>query len=176
MVSVEKTAAAAAGGAETVGELGGHLVLSIGQIAVLVWVRPPSVAGVRECRRVFCQLAKTSDKFGFITVVEADAIAHVPAPVRSELRELLKDYQAKIGAAAVVFEGTGFAAAIVRSVVSAIDFVLHPTYASKIHTDLATAARWMSEYVSGLPLRNVPALVETINQRRGIDRRQAKAS
>ena len=130
---------------ENLVETDGFAVFSVDGCAVLVWKQPPVVAGVDENRRLF-QLLRTrrpQDKLSYLVVAETGVGVNMPSDVRTALQTMLRDYQDAIFGSAIVFEGTGFRAAIVRSVVAAINLASRLEFPSTVQSDLASAARWL---------------------------------
>lgn len=134
------------------------------RIVVLVWKQPPSLAGVTDCRRLFQQVRtkRPGDKFGYLAIVESRAGTNMPADVRDALTLLLREYQGAIAASAIVFEGTGFRASIVRSVVSAINLATRLEFSSTVESDLTVGASWLMDRVKGSKL-TATSLVAAVN-------------
>lgn len=132
---------------ENVIETAAFALFTVEHCVVLVWKQPPVVAGIDECRRVF-ELMRTrrpKDKFAYLAIVESRAGTNMPADVREALSKMLHEFQHAISGSAIVFEGTGFRASIVRSVVAAINLASRLAFSSTVESDLATAARWIVE-------------------------------
>jgi hypothetical protein len=122
-----------------------YAVFTIERHVVLIWKKPPTLAGVLDCRRVFELMCKRSDaRFGYLAVVEPSAGTSMPAEVRTALSKLVKEYERSIAAAAIVFEETGFGASIVRSVVSAINLATRIEYPSKVESSIGRAGVWLT--------------------------------
>jgi hypothetical protein len=132
-------------------ETAGFALFTIEHCVVLIWKQPPVLAGIEECKRIF-QLVRTrrpKEKFSYLAVVESRAGTNMPAEVREALSALLREYQSAIAGSAIVFEGTGFRASIVRSVVAAINLASRLEFASTVESDLGTAARWLVDRAKG---------------------------
>jgi hypothetical protein len=122
-----------------------YAVFSLERHVVLIWKKPPTLAGVLDCRRVFeVMRTRSNARFGYLAIVEPRAGTNMPTEVRMALSMLVKEYQHSIAAAAIVFEETGFGASIVRSVVSAINLATRIEYPSKVDSSVGRAAAWLT--------------------------------
>ena len=108
----------------------GYAVSTVGRIIVLVWNDTPSVEGVVALKDAFVTADARSkvDALGLLTLIEAKAGGGMPPPVRDHLAQVIKENERAIKATAVVYEGTGFRATIVRSVLTAINMLNRPDY------------------------------------------------
>ena len=144
----------------------GYALFTVDGNPVLVWKHPPVMAGIDDCKRLFSHLRATrpQTKFGYLAIVESHAGTHMPSDVRSSLSSMLNQFEQSIAGSVVVFEGTGFRAAIVRSVVAAITLASRLDFPATVESDLRVAARWL---VGKLPAggRLQPnELCDTVNQ------------
>jgi hypothetical protein len=132
---------------ENLVETDGFAVFSVDQCVVLVWKQPPVMAAVDENRRLFQQLRtrQPQDKLSYLVVAEAGVGTQMRSDVRAAVAAMLREYQKAIVGSAIVFEGTGFRAAIVRSVVAAINLASRMEFPSSVQSDLEGAARWLVE-------------------------------
>ena len=121
-------------------------VLATWQDLVLaVWCGDTTMAGVREGQRVFDDhAAKTPNGVLLLTVVEEQA----PMPdgdARAGLGRLLKSGAGRTRRSAVVYEGAGFRAATVRSVVTGITALSKPPFPHRVFALVDQAAAFLSE-------------------------------
>jgi hypothetical protein len=132
---------------ENLVETDSFAVFSVDECVVLVWKQPPIMAAVDENRRLFQQLRTRhpQDKLSYLVVAETGVGIQMPSDVRAALAAMLREYQKAIVGSAIVFEGTGFRASIVRSVVAAINIASRLEFPSSVQSDLASAARWLVE-------------------------------
>ena len=132
---------------ENLVETDGFAVFSVDQCVVLVWKQSPGMAGIDENRRLFQQLRTRhpQDKLTYLVVAEAGVGTQMQSDVRAAVAAMLRDHQDAIAGSAIVFEGTGFRASIVRSVVAAINLASRLDFPSSVHSDLASAAAWLAE-------------------------------
>ena len=143
-------------------ETEGHVAFIVDRVVVLIWRRPPELLGVEHCSKLFRQM----DRFGYLAVVQPNAGTQMPAQVRTDLSALLRSHEKKILGSAIAFEGRGFGAAIVRSVVSAIQLALQPPYPVKVTSDVLSAAQWLTDSmrIRGVTSIDAPTLIASVNQ------------
>jgi hypothetical protein len=111
-------------------------------VVLLVWRRETSVDGVRAAQKVFGALADVCASGVFLaTIVEENA----PAPsadARKELARFLTSCSGRMILSAVVHEGAGFRAAMVRSVVTGLALVAKLPYPHKVFATVTEADVW----------------------------------
>jgi hypothetical protein len=117
-----------------------YAVSAVDRIVVFVWTHVPTMDGVVAMTKVFETVhASGSGQLGMLIMIDPRASGLVPAPVRDQLTQGMRQYAPKIRAVAFVFEGTGFAATIVRSVITAMNLVSRPTYWVSVFADRSRA-------------------------------------
>jgi hypothetical protein len=129
-----------------------YSVCTLGNVVVLTWKGPPSVEGVKSCSLAFSALRRESraPQIGFLTIIEHVAgQGTMHAPVRSALGQMLKENEEIIRAAAIAFEGTGFRATVVRSVVTAIQMATRLKFHSSVFSERNAAAAWLINRMAG---------------------------
>jgi hypothetical protein len=154
-----------------------HAVLSIDGTAVAIWKQPPVMAAVDDLRRLFA-LLRGSDgagRFGYLALIEARAGVNVRTDVRDALAGALREYQAAISASVIVFEGTGFRASIVRSVVDAIFTSAPLAFPSTVESDLSAGARWLVERLGSHATLTPAQLANAVNELRRRWNHEARA-
>ncbi|MGH7437938.1 MAG: hypothetical protein ACRENE_19840 [Polyangiaceae bacterium] len=124
----------------------GNYVLATWQDLVLaVWCGDTTMAGVRDGQRIFDEhAARSPSGVLLLTVVEEQA----PMPdseARAGLGRLLKNGAGRTRRSAVVYEGAGFRAATVRSVVTGITALSKPPFPHKIFATVEQAAGFLVE-------------------------------
>jgi len=85
----------------------------------------------------------------------------VGSGVRRELARVLKVYGPDIGAAAIVYEGLGFKATIVRSVVTAIALTSHNQFPYRVFAGVDPAMQWLAGKVAGVTHDVITAVRES---------------
>lgn len=111
---------------------------------ILIWHRNTTVSGVTTLERSLNEFAPTRPKgIGLVTVVEESA-PMPPSDARDALAQFLERASSHIKVSAVAFEGSGFRAAAVRSVVAGLTMVARQSYPHKVFASVEEGAAWMS--------------------------------
>ncbi|HET9953731.1 MAG TPA: hypothetical protein VFQ61_04490 [Polyangiaceae bacterium] len=114
------------------------------QVFAVIWRRETTLEGAGHLRSACTAFAQHHPKgIGLLTIVESGAPLPVSA-VRKEIAAFLGDASSFIKCSAVIFEGSGFRAASVRSVVTGLTLLARQAYPHKV-CDLDEAARMFSE-------------------------------
>jgi hypothetical protein len=128
-----------------------------------LWCGETTTKGVREGQRVFDEHAKEfPGGLLLLTVVEEQA-PMPPSDARNALGELLRSGTGKTRKSAVVYEGAGFRAAAVRSVVTGITVFSRPPFPHKIFATVADAVGFLAE--PGLPATQLAKIVDEVRTR-----------
>ncbi len=98
-------------------------------------------------------------KFAMLIVVDSD-MESPDARLRSELARVLKQYEPATDCAAYVIEGTGFKAAALRSLVTAIMVIARVKLPTKVFSTVSEAAHWMGPRLGAAPMELDPALTK----------------
>jgi len=102
------------------------------QIFAVIWRRETTVEGADDLRASCTAFARTQPRgIGLLTVVESGA-PMPPAPARRAIADFLASGSTFIKCSAVVFEGSGFRAAAVRSVVTGLTLMARQAYPHKV--------------------------------------------
>ena len=113
-------------------------------LMIVVWRGLTTVDGVREGQRVFDALTKKwPDGVLLLTIVE-DGAPMPDASARDALGRLLKSGVGKTKKSAVVYEGDGFRAAAVRSVVTGLSVFSKLPFPHKIFAKVSDAAGFLA--------------------------------
>jgi hypothetical protein len=140
----------------------GFVVAELEGVVVLWWRTDVSVEGAAATDQIMEQLERRSARhFGFITVVDAQADLRVPGPARTAVSRMIKRFEPSISAAAIVFEGDGFKATAVRSIVTAINLAARNKFPNRVFPLVAPAVRWVLESLEG-PKTQPAILVDRI--------------
>ena len=111
---------------------------------VLIWRHETTLEGIKAGRDALASMGQSHpDGCAMLTIVEPGA-PMPPAEARDALSEVLRDAGDIIKVSAVVFEGAGFRAAAVRSVVTGISLVAKQPYPHKVFATVDAAASWLS--------------------------------
>jgi hypothetical protein len=102
------------------------------QVFAVLWRRETTVEGARDLARSCSAFAATQPRgIGLLTIVESGAPLPASA-ARNEIAEFLASGSRFIKCSAVVFEGSGFRAAAVRSVVTGLTLMAKQAYPHKV--------------------------------------------
>jgi hypothetical protein len=119
-----------------------HIVATWRNVVLLIWRRETTVEGVSAARRIYDELAAVCPGGVLLmTIVEEKA----PAPsadARKDLARFLSNCSGRMILSAVVHEGAGFQAAMVRSVVTGLALVARLPYPHKVFATVAEAEAW----------------------------------
>jgi hypothetical protein len=158
--------------AELLGADPDYALATWGSLFIIVWRVYTPVEAVREVRRQANRYAaERRGQLGFLTFVEPGA----PTPssaARAELASLLREASPFTRASAVVYEGDGFQAAAVRSVVTGLALLARQKFPHKIFGKTIDASTWMVRELRGVLDPSVtPATVVTMTEelRRRVD-------
>lgn len=111
---------------------------------ILIWHHNTTVAGVMALERAVEEFAETRPNgIGLVTIVEESA-PMPPGDAREALAKFLERASHCIKVSAVAFEGTGFRAAAVRSVVAGLTMVARQSYPHKVFATVEEGMAWMA--------------------------------
>jgi hypothetical protein len=101
-----------------------------------------TVEGIARIFRAFDEATRYRGReLALMTIIQADA--RMPSTgTREPIARWLRDVSEKILISAVVFEGDGFVAASVRSVVVGLTMLARQTYPHRVFRDVKEAAEW----------------------------------
>jgi len=125
--------------AELLHEDAGFQLLTIGSLFFITWIGETSLERIQILDQRFgLFLAGQPSKIGLITVVTEGA----PLPGHQERKALADSLQRgarKVAASGLVFKGSGFRAAAVRSVVTSITRLMPPPFPHVVYKSLSSA-------------------------------------
>jgi hypothetical protein len=128
-----------------------HCIGACRGVLVVVWTGHTTHDGVVASRRSILALGREHPEgVGLITIVEHNA-PMPPGEVRDEVAKFLKESSDIIKASAVVFEGEGFRAAAVRSVVTGVSMLAKQAFPHRVFAHVDEAASWMGPKLPGAP-------------------------
>lgn len=115
-----------------------------GDAFLLIWHHNTTVTGVSTLERTLNAFAaERPNGIGLITVVEESA-PMPPSDARDVLAQFLERASSHIKVSSVAFEGSGFRAAAVRSVVAGLTMVARQSYPHKVFATVEEAMTWMA--------------------------------
>jgi len=141
----EPTPALSRDGTPTSGLAAPHVVTQIGPVVALLCRTGLTREAVRELAQAFERGTQDnpSRRFGLLVVLAPDIDVRLPGGVREALANVVAQYQGVIAATAVAFEGKGFTATIVRSVVTAIALMSSIRFPYKVEDGAERGLEWL---------------------------------
>lgn len=113
------------------------------RVVLAVFLGKTTVQTVRRSAQLAAELYATlQEPLLILTVVDEHAIVP-PLEVRIELVSCLKRFNGVVDRSAVVFEGEGFRAATVRSIVAGVSLFSRPDYPHRVFASVGAAARFL---------------------------------
>ncbi len=118
-----------------------HVIGSWNNVSLIIWRGMTDLDAVDLSRKVTQELGQThSDGVGLLTIIEK-AAPMPPGEARSQIAEFFSS-ATYIKASAVAFEGEGFRAGAVRSVVAGLTMLARQPFPHKIFATLKEATDW----------------------------------
>lgn len=127
------------------------LVGSFGNICVVIWRSPPTIAAVE---RVSLEYSRMKSQFpsGFAPVIIVeDGVGLPDEAARKGLADLMDMYGRSMFCMAGVQEATGFRGAAIRSVLTAIDMLSQAPYPRRLFATVEQAAPWLTQHCMAQP-------------------------
>ncbi|MGD8861447.1 MAG: hypothetical protein PVI30_15670 [Myxococcales bacterium] len=122
-----------------------------GPVVVLLWRGKVVPEGARWMRRGFLKAREQPGRLALLTIVEDGCEIRTPPEVRDEVSEMLRLYGSRLAGAAIVFEGRGFKATMVRSIITAIYIASRAKVPNSVFGDVGTALQWLCRHDETLP-------------------------
>jgi hypothetical protein len=117
---------------------------SLGGLSLSVWRRGASVPQALGFCRMFDEVIATHPRGGAFLMVIEDGAAAPAAEVRSILVKRAVAAGTRLKAGAVVHEGQGFQASVVRAVVTSMGLIVRKAYPEKVFARLDESAAWIA--------------------------------
>lgn len=139
------------------------------EVFVIIWRHNTTMAGVDACREGIGALGEAHPKgVAQLTIVEPGA-PMPSAATRDALAAVLRDFATTIKVSGVCFEGAGFRAAAVRSVVTGINLVAKQPFPHKVFATVNAAASWLGPSLpeGPAPSREIVEAVADLRTRLG---------
>lgn len=137
----------------------GLVVAQIGHVCVVIWRKKPTRERFEIQRsRLEAAVKKQPGRTVFMCLVEAGT-EPPDDDVRRASSSMVTGHGSDLKAVACVIEGAGFKAAISRTVLSGIQFLIRSPSPIKFFETAASGAAWLSQYV---PIGNLMSFVEQV--------------
>lgn len=121
-----------------------HLIATWRDLLIVFWYGQTTLRGVQAYARAAEDLA-TANPEGILQLTITDQDAPIPeGAIRAELATTLRTYADRTRCAAIVCEGTGFRAASVRSVMTAVSLFSRPAFPHKLFGTVVQAAEFLA--------------------------------
>jgi hypothetical protein len=135
---------------------------------VAIVKQPLALSDVERVRQQFRALRerRPHERVGYLCVLEESAGLSLPSEVRNALSQLMRDFDQNLQALVVVFEATGFAAAIVRSVLAAMTVATRNNRPTSVAASVREGVDWL--VAKGVPRghTDLAELVDAMRRRR----------
>jgi hypothetical protein len=142
----------------------GYLIAVTGRCLIHLVSERTTSTTVSLVRRALADLSDRYDTFGYLCVLEPGAPLTLPADLRESINAYVRRYSTRFSGAAIVFEGAGFQATVVRSLVTAVNLASRASHPTKVFDNLRTACDWLCHLTPGEP--TAPRLCELTQQLR----------
>jgi hypothetical protein len=156
---------------EVVGKSPDYALAHWQQVFMVIWRKETTIDGAQHLHHACTAFAHTQPRgIGLLTIVESGAPLP-PSAARDAIATFLASGSAFIKASAVVFEGSGFRAAAVRSVVTGLTLMARQAYPHKV-CDLDEAAAMFARILpteTGIPFDPERFLSSLKELRKSID-------
>jgi hypothetical protein len=114
-------------------------------LAVAFWRLHTKPQDILELQRVAGQAYEASGKpIALVQVVPVSAIAP-DGQARAALARLLGQLNGRVSRSAIVHEGEGFRAAMIRSIVTGVVALSNPGFPHRVFSTLAESVTWMAQ-------------------------------
>jgi len=120
-----------------------HGIALSGRTLIVLWQTETRTQAVHELAALLASQAAEFGNVGLLQVIGDQAISPDGA-ARTALAEMLKANEAGIVASAVAFEGVGFRASMVRSIVIGISMLSRPQCPHTVFASAEEAIAWLS--------------------------------
>jgi hypothetical protein len=140
-----------------------HLLATWGEVLVIVWHDRTTLEGVQAGQRFYDALAETCPSGVFLLTVVEEKAQFPEAAVRKQLAKLLASGAGRTRKSALVYEGSGFNASIVRSIVTGLTQLSSVPYPHKVFATVDEAARFFAPDL-GVPAPQIAEAIRGVRQ------------
>jgi hypothetical protein len=109
------------------------------------------VRGANAVQRAFSQRLGRDERMITLSIVGPGASVLLDGDVRREVEAGTREFTPRLKAAAVVIAATGFSAAAIRSIVSAIVLLNRPAYPTRVFDGEDAACKWAATFLTRAP-------------------------
>jgi hypothetical protein len=131
-------------------------------VAVAVWLHHTNIEDVAELGRTVRRAHHGSRDSVRVVQVVTQTATTPDARVRAALASLLRGAKGIVSHSVILYEGEGFRAAVVRSIVTSIASLLNPGFPHRVFGRLPDAAAWMSGGDASPNARQIEEVVQRV--------------
>jgi hypothetical protein len=124
------------------------------EVVAAVWHAPGTAAevrGVYAAQRAFAQRLGPDERMIVVSAIDARVAVTLDPDVRRAVEEGTRAQRERVKASVVLMATTGFAAAMIRSVVAALLLVNRPEYPMQVFNGTEAASRWAATFLTRSP-------------------------
>jgi hypothetical protein len=121
---------------------GGNAVVLVGSCVIVVCNTQSDLTMVNALGQGFEQLLRDYPKVGVCSIIELGS-TRPAAEVRGAFARVMERFTRAICGSAIVYEGNGFKATAVRSVVTAVNLASAASHPNKVFGDVSSAFTWL---------------------------------
>ena len=125
-----------------------HGIALTGRTLIVLWQTETRNEAVGELARLLAARAAEVGSVALLQVI-GDGATPPDAAARAALATMLKDNETRIVASAVVFEGTGFRASLIRSLVIGISMLSRPKCPHTVFASVSEGVAWLCSHLGG---------------------------
>lgn len=123
-----------------------HGIAVAGQTLIVLWKTETSARAVRELATLLSGFAAERGQVALLQVIGDGAISP-DAAARSALANMLKENEARLVASAVVYEGSGFRASMIRSIVIGISMLSRHECPHTVFASVSEGVAWLTKHL-----------------------------
>jgi len=121
------------------------VVATIGHYVVILVKKNLGASGLSAFERASTAVLREHSRVAHLVVLLSEH--EVPGPVEREgISRVLRQFRGSIAAAAIVFEGGGLRATLIRSAVSAIGLIGRASHPERVFADSGDATVWLGSH------------------------------
>ncbi|GAB5545883.1 MAG: hypothetical protein SangKO_056430 [Sandaracinaceae bacterium] len=130
-----------------------HALGRCGGAVLYVWRDATTVRAARRLRQLIAEArGHAADGAGVLLGVVAEAAPPPGADARAALAEVLSGAAGFAHSSALVCEGSGFRASMVRGIVTGLNLIARPPFPHQVSANVPAAAQWLEARTRGLGL------------------------
>jgi hypothetical protein len=123
-----------------------HALGSWRNVVLVVWREETQIPAIVRTSQLIGELAQRHGRIALVQIVEQTAVPP-ESDIRKAISDMLKKHSDHLISSAVVFEGSGFRAAGVRGVVTAISLLSRTKFPHVIFASPPAALNWTSRHL-----------------------------